>query len=103
MTLSVPSGFTIRRNGTCLLSEVDCGQTVAPFRDCCPAGGSCPNQYNVDCCPSPAKCTQALLQKQAPTRNMRLAGVNEADSVAKYELLASKQPTSAIEFQENPK
>ena len=62
MALSVPSGFAIRRNGSCLLSEVDCGQTVAPFRACCPARGSCPHQYNVDCCPSPANCTQALLK-----------------------------------------
>ena len=61
MALSSPSGFAIRRNGTCLSNEVDCGQTKAPFRACCPAGGSCPKSYNVDCCPSPANCTQALL------------------------------------------
>ena len=62
MALSAPSGFAIRRNGTCLSSEVNCGVTVAPFRACCPAGASCPSQYNVDCCPSPANCTQALLK-----------------------------------------
>ena len=62
MDSSGPSGFAIRRNGTCLSSEVDCGVTVAPFRACCPGGASCPHQYNVGCCPSPANCTETLLQ-----------------------------------------
>lgn len=61
MASSAPSGFAIRRNATCLSSEVDCGPTVAPFRACCPAGASCPSQYNPDCCPSPANCTRTLL------------------------------------------
>ena len=62
MALSKPSGFAIRRNGTCLPNEVDCGVTASPFRACCPAGASCPVQYNIDCCPSSANCTETLLQ-----------------------------------------
>ena len=62
MSLPDPSGFAVRRNGSCLAEEVDCGRTQAPFRACCPARASCPQQYNVDCCPSPANCTATLLQ-----------------------------------------
>lgn len=62
MASSAPSGFAIRRNDTCLLNEVDCGQTVAPWRACCPAGASCPSQYNPNCCPSSLNCTQSLLR-----------------------------------------
>ncbi|KAK0634099.1 hypothetical protein B0T14DRAFT_492125 [Immersiella caudata] len=58
-----PSGFALRVNGTsCLNHEVDCGQTVAPYHVCCPAGSFCPTQYNVDCCPTPANCTASLVQ-----------------------------------------
>ncbi|KAL8958101.1 MAG: hypothetical protein Q9193_004778 [Seirophora villosa] len=63
MSLPDPSGFAVRRNGTCLSNEIDCGRTAAPFRACCPALSSCPEQYNVDCCPSPANCTSTLLQE----------------------------------------
>lgn len=62
MSLVSTSGFAIRRNGSCLASEVDCGATVSPFRACCPSGASCPSAFNVECCPSPANCTQTLLK-----------------------------------------
>ncbi|KAI4170834.1 MAG: hypothetical protein LQ348_007043 [Seirophora lacunosa] len=65
MSLPDPSGFAVRRNGTCLSNEIDCGRTAAPFRACCPARASCPEQYNIDCCPSPANCTSTLLQEPA--------------------------------------
>ncbi|KAL1964581.1 hypothetical protein VTN77DRAFT_6755 [Rasamsonia byssochlamydoides] len=55
------SGFALRTNGSCLDTETDCGVTVAPFRACCPAGSFCPSQYNVNCCPSAANCTESLL------------------------------------------
>lgn len=60
--LDGPAGFALRKNGTCLDTEVDCGATLHPFRACCPAGSHCPSQYNVDCCPSAANCTQLLVE-----------------------------------------
>lgn len=56
------SGFAVRANGSCLSTEVDCGQTMKPYHACCPAGSYCPAQYNVACCPSSANCTETLLQ-----------------------------------------
>lgn len=77
-----PSGFALRKNGTCELQEVDCGKTVNPYRVCCPHASSCPSQYNVDvrcislisspslmsvwltgyqCCPTSANCTLSLI------------------------------------------
>ncbi|GIK03577.1 hypothetical protein Aspvir_007649 [Aspergillus viridinutans] len=60
--LDGPAGFALRKNGTCLDTEVDCGATLHPFRACCPGGSYCPNQYNVNCCPSAANCTQLLVE-----------------------------------------
>ncbi|KAI2611492.1 uncharacterized protein GGS25DRAFT_482903 [Hypoxylon fragiforme] len=57
------SGWAIRRNGSCLLSqEVDCGATLAPFRACCPSSTVCPSQYNVACCPSGTNCTTTIVE-----------------------------------------
>ncbi|OQE20552.1 hypothetical protein PENSTE_c013G09965 [Penicillium steckii] len=54
-------GWSIRRNGsTCLGSEVDCGPTVPPFRNCCPSGSFCPHANNVACCPTEEFCDDAL-------------------------------------------
>ncbi|KAK6832528.1 hypothetical protein RU639_003865 [Aspergillus parasiticus] len=53
-------GWALRKNGSCLASEVDCGETVAPYRVCCPGGSFCPHAENVACCPSKAYCTAAL-------------------------------------------
>ncbi|GFF28281.1 hypothetical protein IFM46972_02306 [Aspergillus udagawae] len=61
--LDGPAGFALRKNGTCLDTEVDCGTTLQPFRACCPGGSYCPSQYNVNCCPSAANCTQVLVKK----------------------------------------
>ncbi|CAI4214487.1 unnamed protein product [Parascedosporium putredinis] len=60
-----PSGFALRKNGTCLSEEVDCGRTVDPYRVCCPADSFCPAKYNVDCCPTAANCTTQLIQTPA--------------------------------------
>ncbi|KAI1074647.1 hypothetical protein F5B20DRAFT_563014 [Whalleya microplaca] len=57
------SGWAIRRNGSCLLSqEVDCGATAAPFRACCPSSTVCPSQYNVACCQSGTNCTATFVE-----------------------------------------
>lgn len=53
-------GWALRKNGSCLASEVDCGETVAPYRVCCPQGSFCPHAENVACCPSKEYCTTAL-------------------------------------------
>ena len=55
------SGFALRRNGSCLGTETECGETVSPYHACCPSGSFCPHQYNVACCPTAANCTQTLL------------------------------------------
>lgn len=55
------SGFALRRNGFCLATETECGETVYPYHACCPSGSFCPHQYNVNCCPTAANCTQTLL------------------------------------------
>lgn len=55
------SGFARRSNGSCFSTETDCGVTRAPFHACCPSGSFCPSQYNVNCCPTVANCTQSLL------------------------------------------
>lgn len=56
------SGFALRRSGSCLATEQECGATVQPYHACCPSGSYCPPpQYNVACCPTAANCTQALL------------------------------------------
>lgn len=53
-------GWALRKNGSCLASEIDCGETVAPYRVCCPNGSFCPQAKNVACCPSKEYCTDAL-------------------------------------------
>ncbi|KAI4862770.1 hypothetical protein F4820DRAFT_450686 [Hypoxylon rubiginosum] len=57
------AGWAIRRNGSCLLTqEVDCGETITPFRACCPSSTVCPSQYNVACCQSGTNCTTAIVE-----------------------------------------
>ncbi|KAJ5774869.1 hypothetical protein N7457_009765 [Penicillium paradoxum] len=59
--LSSPYGLSVRRNGSCLDTEQDCGGTWSPWRACCPGGTFCPpNQDNVKCCPSDAECTDLV-------------------------------------------
>ncbi|KAL2850290.1 hypothetical protein BJY01DRAFT_209982 [Aspergillus pseudoustus] len=53
-------GWVLRKNGSCLPSEVDCGETVVPYRVCCPHGSFCPHARNVACCPSKEFCTDTL-------------------------------------------
>ncbi|KAJ5890045.1 hypothetical protein N7504_010855 [Penicillium tannophilum] len=55
------SGYALRRNGSCLSTETDCGQTTSPFYACCPGNMFCPApQYNVMCCPSNANCSEVI-------------------------------------------
>ncbi|KAE9364224.1 hypothetical protein N431DRAFT_496815 [Stipitochalara longipes BDJ] len=56
------SGFALRINGTCPVTDVDCGPTESPYRACCPADSFCPSEYNIECCPTSANCTEILLQ-----------------------------------------
>ncbi|KAE8420015.1 hypothetical protein BDV36DRAFT_293665 [Aspergillus pseudocaelatus] len=58
-----PYGFSFRRNGSCLTTETDCGQTWQPFHACCPNGTHCPTQNNVKCCPSDADCSDLFKQQ----------------------------------------
>ncbi|KAE8148175.1 hypothetical protein BDV25DRAFT_131442 [Aspergillus avenaceus] len=55
------NGFAVRKNGSCLRTEVDCGETVTPFRGCCPGGTACPIAYNIDCCPPGKNCTESIV------------------------------------------
>ncbi|KNG88406.1 hypothetical protein ANOM_004316 [Aspergillus nomiae NRRL 13137] len=57
------SGFAVRKNGSCLRTETDCGETVGGFRGCCPGGTFCPIAYNIDCCPSGENCTESLVKE----------------------------------------
>ncbi|KAK3318740.1 hypothetical protein B0H66DRAFT_558107 [Apodospora peruviana] len=56
-----PSGFALRMNDTCQGKEVDCGNTVSPYRVCCPEASFCPSQYSVDSCPTASSCTESLV------------------------------------------
>ncbi|KAL3450835.1 hypothetical protein BJX65DRAFT_304991 [Aspergillus insuetus] len=58
-------GWALRQNSTCLAHEEDCGETVAPYRVCCPDGSYCPRAYNIACCPSSLNCTEALQARPA--------------------------------------
>ncbi|CAG8249836.1 unnamed protein product [Penicillium salamii] len=59
--LSSPYGLSVRRNGSCLSTETDCGETWSPFHACCPGGTKCPKgQGNVKCCPSDADCSELV-------------------------------------------
>lgn len=70
---SSTTGFARRSNGTCFSTETDCGATQRPFHACCPSGSFCPSQYNVDCCPTAANCTESLLvNPQCANRTLNL-------------------------------
>ncbi|KAE8380020.1 hypothetical protein BDV26DRAFT_279824 [Aspergillus bertholletiae] len=57
------TGFAVRKNGSCLRTENDCGETVGGFRGCCPGGTFCPHAYNIDCCPAGQNCTESLVKE----------------------------------------
>ncbi|KGO74626.1 hypothetical protein PITC_002710 [Penicillium italicum] len=64
--MSDTGGYALRRNGSCLSTETDCGRTTPPFHACCPGNMFCPgNQYNVICCPSNADCSSTMGQSCA--------------------------------------
>ncbi|KAI0874138.1 hypothetical protein GGS24DRAFT_460756 [Hypoxylon argillaceum] len=45
--MSTGPGWAIRRNGSCLLTtEVDCGETMNPYRACCPSSTTVSNYRN---------------------------------------------------------
>ncbi|KAJ5586988.1 uncharacterized protein N7459_002753 [Penicillium hispanicum] len=55
------TGYSVRRNGSCLHTETDCGTTWSPFHACCPKGTYCPGgQTNVICCLSEADCSNVI-------------------------------------------
>ncbi|KAJ5520254.1 hypothetical protein N7463_000707 [Penicillium fimorum] len=63
------AGFALRRNGSCLSTETNCGATVFPFHACCPGHTFCPGpQYNVVCCPSDADCSDLLGESCADSK-----------------------------------
>ncbi|KAJ5954195.1 hypothetical protein N7501_008474 [Penicillium viridicatum] len=76
--LSSPYGLSIRRNGSCLASETDCGQTWSPFHACCPGGTKCPaGQSNVKCCPSDADCSELLDDKHCANSTANVYKAND--------------------------
>lgn len=62
-----PSGFALRRNGSCLDTETSCHQTWGDFYACCPGNSKCPGATNPIannvCCPIDSDCTESLLAK----------------------------------------
>jgi hypothetical protein len=67
--MSDTSGYALRRNGSCLSTETDCGLTTSPFHACCPGNTFCPGpQYNVICCPSDADCSNLIGKKCADSK-----------------------------------
>ncbi|CAI7623566.1 unnamed protein product [Penicillium bialowiezense] len=62
-------GYAMRRNGSCLSTETDCGETSTPFHACCPGNMFCPGpQLNVVCCGSNAQCSQKIDDNCANSR-----------------------------------
>lgn len=62
MSVDDVAGFALRRNGSCLSSETECGPTVEPYYACCSQGSSCVNPYNQVCCSS-GNCTAEIVQE----------------------------------------
>lgn len=61
LTMTTIPGYALRRNGSCLSTENDCGPTTSPFHACCPGNMFCPGpQHNVICCESNADCNQKI-------------------------------------------
>lgn len=61
MSVFSTSGFAVRRNGSCLSNEVECGTINSPLHSCCPTSTSCSSQNNAICCSSTENCVNALL------------------------------------------
>ncbi|KAJ5154433.1 uncharacterized protein N7500_009872 [Penicillium coprophilum] len=62
------AGYALRRNGSCLSTEQDCGPTSPPFHACCPGNTFCPgHRYNVICCPD-AECSGSLGESCADSK-----------------------------------
>lgn len=53
-----PYGYPLRRNGSCLSTEKNCGETWDPWYRCCPSAASCED----NCCPEGVDCGQRLGQ-----------------------------------------
>lgn len=58
-------GYSLRRNGTCMDGEQDCGGTWGSFRRCCPGNTKCPAEKGAPgiCCPTTKNCEAALNNK----------------------------------------
>ncbi|KAL3437834.1 hypothetical protein BDV09DRAFT_192471 [Aspergillus tetrazonus] len=55
-----PSGFAIRRWGSCSATEVTCDQPWDLWHDCCPEGTHCSSDNT--CCPRTADCSPFIQQ-----------------------------------------
>ncbi|KAL4993242.1 hypothetical protein BDV10DRAFT_179501 [Aspergillus recurvatus] len=55
-----PSGFALRRNGTCTASEESCSNPYDRWWNCCPEGTYCSNDNT--CCPRTADCSPFIKQ-----------------------------------------
>ncbi|KAL2871728.1 uncharacterized protein BJX67DRAFT_389196 [Aspergillus lucknowensis] len=50
-----PSGFALRRNGTCTAKEKECSHPWGEWYNCCPEGTHCSDDNT--CCPTTAGCS----------------------------------------------
>ncbi|KAL4933786.1 uncharacterized protein BDV17DRAFT_286598 [Aspergillus undulatus] len=55
-----PYGYGLRRNGTCLASEEDCGNPWGDWYNCCPENTHC--SANNTCCPTDSDCSVAIAE-----------------------------------------
>lgn len=54
-----PSGFALRRNGSCLSEEKACGPTFDEFNRCCPKSAECSKDLGI-CCKPAGNCIQMI-------------------------------------------
>ncbi|KAJ5165462.1 uncharacterized protein N7500_007292 [Penicillium coprophilum] len=54
-----PSGWAVRRNGSCLPDECSTNASHGIFR-CCPSGSICTNAYTGACCPDKGDCRDTI-------------------------------------------
>ncbi|KAL4744111.1 hypothetical protein BDV11DRAFT_201528 [Aspergillus similis] len=55
---SPPYGYGLRRNGTCIASEENCGNPWGDWYNCCPENTHC--SANNTCCPTDSDCSAAI-------------------------------------------
>lgn len=54
-----PNGYAIRRHGSCAQEEMDNGETINGFHQCCPGGTDSPDETGA-CCKGPGICTERI-------------------------------------------